>query len=83
MIYVVNAQDIIATKRGTHFLAAVILSSLKSIDFLIKYKKVAAIIHHRTGEITHDAAILDIVGHETAQNHKAVIQAHITQPTIE
>jgi hypothetical protein len=81
--YVVNAQAIIATKNGTQVLAACILLSLNKIVFLIQYKNNAAIKPHNIGEVTQEAAIFHIVPQDTASNHKAAIQAHITQPTIE
>jgi len=46
-------------------------------------KKIAAISHHSTGEITQEAAIFHIVHQDTIETQKAAIHAHITPQTIE
>lgn len=82
-MYVVKDHAMIATKYGTLFFAACTLSCLNNIVNLIKYKKIAAIIHHKSGDIIQLATIFDIVGHETALIPNAATHAHITHHTIE
>jgi len=64
-------------------LAYFALSVLYNIRLFILYKKIAAIIHHITGEVIQLQAIFAIVAQDTIPNHIAAIHQPITHQTIE